>query len=73
MQRFLDWLQLAASIAVLAGLLLVVLEMRQSRAIAEAQVISESFAIGGANVSAVLGDRAADVLGRLRWPWLGQI
>ena len=64
MQRFHDWLQLAASIAVLAGLVLVVFELRQSRAIAEAQIISDSFAIGAANVSTVLGERAADVLAR---------
>lgn len=46
----------------LVGLVLVVIELRQARSIAEAQIISDSYAIGAANVSTVLGERSADVL-----------
>lgn len=64
MQRMVDWLQLAASLAVLIGLVLVVVELRQSRAIAEAEIINQSFEIGAANVSAVMGENAAAVLAK---------
>jgi hypothetical protein len=64
MLRIHDWLQLAASLAMLAGIGLVVLELRQSQSIAQAQIISDSYAIGAANVSTVLGEGAADVLAR---------
>ena len=59
-----DWLQLAASLAVLVGLGLVVIELRQARAIAQGEIVSESFSIGGENVSAVMGENPARALAR---------
>ena len=64
MKLVVDWLQLAASLAVLVGLGLVVLELRQARAIAQSEMVSESFAIGAENVSAVMGESPARALAR---------
>ena len=64
MKLVVDWLQLAASIAVLVGLGLVVLELRQARAIAQGEMVSESFSIGAENVSSMMGENPSHALAR---------
>jgi len=59
-----DWVQVIATLAIVISIGLVLLELRQGREIAEAQLISDQYALQAGLLQATLGENAADVLAK---------
>jgi hypothetical protein len=59
-----NWMQVAASIAVLAGLGLVIFELRQARELATAEVLGQQFAMAVQFDSAMFGEDLATSLAK---------
>jgi hypothetical protein len=57
-----NWFQIIASIAVLAGLALVLIELRQSKALAEAQFARDAFMFASQLDLTLMGDNPVDAL-----------
>ena len=63
-QSLSNWIQLVTATTVVAGIGLVIWELRQSREIATAQLVSDSFAQATNVSTAVFGDKAAETIAK---------
>ena len=63
-QRLSMWVQLVTGVAVLLGLGLVIWELRQTRDIAEAQLISDGYSQATQVHTSMFGEQAAEVLAK---------
>jgi len=59
-----DWVQIIAAFAIIASIGLVLLEMRQGREVALAQLISDQHALQGSLLHAMLGEDGAKVMAK---------
>ena len=59
-----DWIQVVATLAIVVSIILVLIELRQSREIAEAQLISDQYAIEAGLLHATLGETPAHALAK---------
>lgn len=59
-----DWIQVVATFAIVVSIILVLIELRQSREIAEAQLISDQYTIEAGLLHATLGENPANALAK---------
>lgn len=58
----LDWIQVTAGIAILAGLVLVIFELKQSQELTKLQLISSGFEMRSNQRIAIMGENAAQII-----------
>ncbi len=63
-KNIVDWVQVVTGIGVIIGLILVIVEIRQSREIARLQIISSDFSITANERFTMMGENLADVMAK---------
>ena len=64
MSKLADWVQIVSSLVLVAGLALVVYEMRQSKQLAQAQLASDSYTLAVERHLAAMGEELAQAHAR---------